>query len=421
MDRRISPRRLSGTVQPPPSKSVCHRALIAAALGSGVSRVFPVEPSADILATIRVLRAFGAGVLLEDGAAVVQGLAGRALPRAEADCGESGSTLRFCLPIAAALGTEASFFGSGKLPERPLTPYWEALPSKGISLDSKHLPLTVRGKLTPGRYCLPGNISSQFITGLLYALPLLDGPSEIVLTTELESAPYVDITLEVLAAYGIEVVKTPSGFSVPGPQRYKASDYRVEADYSAAAFFLTAGALSGEVTCLGLSENSMQGDRAIIPLLQKLGADIRREGGAVTVRASSLHGAEIDGGDIPDIVPILCVAAAAAQGETVIRHIKRLKIKECDRAAAMIDGLTRLGADIREEGDSLRIRGGVPLHGAVTEGWNDHRIAMCMAVAGLLCSGDTVIRGTECVKKSYPAFFEDYCMLGGKADVISLG
>lgn len=421
MDRIISPGRVSGTVLPPPSKSVCHRALIAAALGGGLSRVSPVEQSADILATIRVLRAFGAGIAVEGNVASVQGLAGKTAANAQADCGESGSTLRFCIPVAAALGIDTAFSGAGKLPERPLTPYVDIFPGKGVSLDRDSLPLRCSGKLLPGVYSLQGDISSQFITGLLFALPLLDGDSEIRLTTALESAPYVDITLEVLRACGVEVQRVPSGFLVPGRQRYLPVDYTVEADYSGAAFFLTAGALAGEVTCTGLPEGSLQGDRAIVPLLERFGAVVRRKGSSVTVSRAPLHAIEMDGADIPDIIPILCVAAAAARGETVIRHIRRLKIKECDRAAAIIDGLGRMGADIRQEGDSLCIRGGKPLHGAEVSGYNDHRIAMCMAVAGLICHGDTVITGTKCVQKSYPAFFEEYIRLGGKADVVGMG
>ncbi|MDD2955993.1 MAG: 3-phosphoshikimate 1-carboxyvinyltransferase [Oscillospiraceae bacterium] len=421
MDRTVSATALSGTIQPPPSKSVCHRALIAAALSDGCSRVSPIELSADISATIRVLEAFGAKIQIEDGVAAVRGIGGNPSLAALADCGESGSTLRFCVPIAAALGVQTEFSGSGKLPERPLTPYWDMLPGKGVTLSSDHLPLSCGGRLQPGSFSLPGDISSQFITGLLFALPLLDGDSEIRLTTPLESGPYVEITLAALERCGIRVQKTADGFFVPGRQRYQARDAAVESDYSNAAFWLTAGALSGRVVCHGLPEHSLQGDRAIVPLLQRFGAAVCRSGDDVFVQSAPLCGIEIDGADIPDIIPILCVAAAAASGETVIRHIRRLRIKECDRAAAMRQNLSALGADIREEEDALIIRGGKPLHGAVVSGFNDHRIAMCMAVAALLCSSPVTIIGAQCVQKSYPAFFEDYQKLGGMTDVVDLG
>lgn len=417
MNIQITPGPLRGTIYPPPSKSIAHRALICAALASGTSVISPVDTSKDMDATINALQAMGAKIIREGKTITVTGI--NAAPKqAQIDCIESGSTLRFLIPVAAALGISCYFTGSGRLPQRPLTPYFDVFPRKGAKLDSSFLPASCSGQLKPGTYQIPGDISSQFITGLLFALPILDGDSVILLSTPLESAPYIDLTLDVLKAFGVEIFREENRFVIPGKQSYSSQNFRVEADYSNAAFFLAAAALGSCVKLYGLSQNSLQGDKEILNALSCFGAFPIWNEGMVEMQNPVCHAAQICGQDIPDLIPILCVAAAAVPGQTVIRETRRLKIKESDRAAAMADCLTRLGAKIREEPNALVIDGGFPLHGGRVSSYGDHRIAMSMTIAAGLANAPVVIEGAQAVEKSYPGFFEDFKSLGGIAHVL---
>ncbi|MDD3192301.1 MAG: 3-phosphoshikimate 1-carboxyvinyltransferase [Oscillospiraceae bacterium] len=417
MDVRITPSRLRGEVCAPPSKSIAHRALICAALANQHSTVSPVDLSKDMDATIGALKAMGASIVRNGKEVRITGIS--APPQnAEIDCIESGSTLRFLIPVAAALGISCRFTGSGRLPERTIGPYFDAFLSKGVLLDRSFVPLQLSGSLQPGSYTLPGDISSQFITGLLFALPLLNGESAIHLSTALESAPYIDLTIDVLRKFGIKIHCQDSDFFIPGGQTYLPQAFSVEADFSNAAFFLTAAALGQDVTVSGLSVKSLQGDRKILEALSALGASASFNGDRVQMKRPICRPAEIDIRDIPDLAPILCVAAAAVPGRTVLHGTRRLKIKESDRAAAMIDCLTRLGARIWSEYDSLIIDGGTPLHGAVVSSYGDHRIVMAMAIAALLADGPIVIEQAQAVDKSYPGFFEDFKLLGGVVHVL---
>ena len=352
MNVRILPANLKGEVFAPSSKSVAHRALICAALANESSTVFPVDRSKDMEATIGALKTLGASIVRNDNGVTITGI-GKAPKQAKVDCIESGSTLRFLIPIAAAKGISCQFIGSGRLPERPLAPYVDAFERKGAHLVGKFVPSHLSGQLQPGAFILPGNISSQFITGLLFALPLLSKDSTITLSTPLESAPYVDLTIHVLREFGVHICWEKDKFTIPGNQKYLARKFQVEGDFSNAAFFLTAAALGNSVKVFGLSQNSLQGDRKILNILSALGAMPVQEKEFITVRQSVSRPTEIDGRDVPDLLPILCVAAAAVPGRTVIRGTKRLKIKESDRAAAMVDCLSRLGGQIREETDTL--------------------------------------------------------------------
>ncbi len=337
------------------------------------------------------------------------------------DCGESGSTLRFLIPVAAAGGRSVSFTGHGRLPQRPIGVYTDKLPLHGTKCFTTEggLPLTISGRLQSGAFEVRGDISSQFITGYLLALPLLEGESEIILTTPLQSAGYVDMTIDTMRAFGVRVEKTGRGWRIPGGQAYKARSFTVEGDWSQAAFFITAAALSGEITIDNLDISSFQGDKECVEIYSRLGADISfDEKGRLTVKRSDLQGIEINAENIPDMVPALSVAAALSSGTTVIKGAARLRIKECDRLAAITEGLTRLGADIRETEDGLIINGVDTLHGGSVEGRNDHRIVMSLAVASARCSGDIVISDMESINKSYPSFFEDMKKLGGKTNVI---
>lgn len=403
MTLRISPALLKGSITPPPSKSQAHRMLIAAALAEGESAVRNLDPSEDILATVGALEALGARcVLSEQGAAVTRrgGLETEAeLP--ELNCGESGSTLRFLIPVALALRGGGVFTGRGRLMERPLEPYFELFRQKGVQWKREEDRLLVRGALTPGIYRLPGDVSSQFVTGLLFALPLLPGDSRIELTTPLESRGYVDMTLEALERFGVSAEpKGESAFGVPGNQRYAPGEVTVESDYSQAAFYAAANFLGGSVDIMGLNPCSVQGDRAILPLAEEL-----KTGGEK----------DIDVSQCPDLVPALAVMAALRAGEvTRLSNAARLRMKESDRLDAMCTQLSGLGADVKQEADSLLFRGVARLRGGPADSRNDHRIAMALGVAAARCDGEIELSGAEAVGKSYPRFWEDYRRLGGK-------
>ena len=429
MDIRIYPGKLSGTVRVPPSKSVAHRALICASLAEGKSEIRGISGSKDMEATIGCMTALGASVRRTAPETVeVEGIGSRAgdgITGAGAvlDCIESGSTLRFLLPVAAALGAEASFEGRGKLPERPMTPLADEMKKKGVTFlpeGRDHLPFSIRGRLQPGIFEIPGNVSSQYISGLLFALPLLKEESEIRVRGKLESSGYVALTLKMIRDFGVRIEETDFGFRIPENQSYRAKDIEVEGDYSQAAFWLTAAACGSDLTVTGLREDSSQGDREALGILKRFGAGVAEADGNVTVtKTGSLRAADVNGRDIPDIIPVLSVAAACAEGTSVFSDVSRLRIKECDRLSAMADCLARLGVQTRETEDTLTVTGGMLQGGCSVSGYNDHRIVMSMAVAALCCRQPVVIRGAEAVAKSYPDFFYEFTRLGGRADVIT--
>lgn len=394
----IAPKKLSGDITPPASKSQAHRLMIAAALSEGVSVISRLSRSQDIDATLSCMTALGAaGQWLGEDTLRLEG--GRAGSGGILDCGESGSTLRFLIPIALAVQGKGVFKGKGRLMQRPQEPYFEIFREKGISYHQEGDTLTVEGTLTPGIYRLPGNVSSQFITGLLYALPLLPGDSQIRLTTALESAGYVDMTLEALRAFGVSVEQTDRGYNIPGNQKYIPRDMAVESDYSQAGFFFAAKGCGSDLNILGLNPLSAQGDRIVRDYMALLEAE-----GDVT----------LDVRECPDLVPPLAARAALRRGKTHIVNAARLRIKESDRLRSVTDVLTRLGADIVEEPEGLMITGKERLAGGEADAWGDHRIAMMAAVAAIGCDNAVTITGAENVRKSYPTFWEDYEALGGQ-------
>ena len=421
MRMRIMPGELSGRIDPViASKSWTHRALIAAALSEEPTILENIAPSADARATCHCLEAMGCRIRQKgEGLEIQPGppAAGEALM----DCGESGTTLRFLLPVAAVMGIRAVFTGRGKLAERPLSPLYEEMTDHGVRMSPQgRFPLRIEGKLTAGEYTLAGNVSSQFFSGLLTALPLADGDSRIRIEGELESAPYVEMTRQMLRRFGVRTEKEDGGFWIPGGQKYHSPGrVTVEGDWSGAAFWLAAGALSRQgVECGGLNMESAQGDRAILGLLREFGARIEEDGfGGVRVSRGTLKGIEIDAADIPDLVPILAVTAAFAEGETVIRHIARLRLKESDRVASVVALIRSLGGTAEAGENEMRIFGG-GLNGGVADACNDHRIAMAAAVAGTASWGPVEILGAEAVVKSYPGFFEVYRELGGVAEAV---
>lgn len=415
----------SGVVHTPPSKSLSHRAVICAALAEGRSVINHLGSSRDIEVTAGCMAALGARVTREDGGAdssgtkrlIVEGVRRPVSNGETLDCGESGTTLRFLLPLAALADRETRFTGQGRLMERPMEPFEAAFAAHGATLARTDGGLTVRGPLSPGRYELPGDVSSQFVSGLLFALPLLNGDSEIVMTSPLESASYVDLTLSCLRDFGIEIVNESYGrFVVRGGQSYRTGTYQVEGDYSQAAFFLVAGAFGAPVECRGLRPDSLQGDRRILELLQNAGVDVNRtpEGGLI-VRSPrhadgrlALRGQRVDVSDIPDLVPPLAAFMSVCEGESEIVNAARLRFKECDRLAAVTQELNALGANIRETQDALTITGVPELAGGEIRAWGDHRIAMMAAVAALCCRNPVTIDDPLCVRKSYPDFWADY-------------
>ena len=411
MDLTIYPSKLAGEVTPPSSKSQAHRALIAAALGGGISTISNLADSQDIQATRRCLSALGA--LVEDlgpGILRVHGL-GNSIPQAgpfpTLDCGESGSTLRFLIPAALLVQGGAAFTGRGRLMERPLAPYETLFREKGIGWGLENGVLTLdsgrgydRLALDPGEYRLPGNVSSQFITGLLFVLPLLEGDSDLVLTSPLESRGYVDLTLDVLNKFGVTVDPRENGFHVPGGQKYRAGDLAIEADWSQAAFWYAANHLGGQVDIRGLDQSSRQGDREVAAYCRKL------------ARPGEV---ELDVSQCPDLVPPLAAIAAVRAGTTRLTNAARLRMKESDRLASVTRALRAMGGQVEEHIDALTIHGVERLPGGcAVDCANDHRIAMMAAVCAASAGAPVKLLGAECVKKSYPEFWTHFQSLGGE-------
>ena len=406
----------SGTVFAPPSKSDVHRAVICAALSGGTCTVSPVALSEDIKATISCVEALGAKTSIKDNVLTVDGAGMFKNKTAALDCRESGSTLRFLIPVAAAGGVEATFTGMGRLPERPIGIYTDALPEKGVSCATEGgLPLTVSGQLKSGVFKIPGNVSSQFITGLLFALPLLNGDSDIILTSPIQSAGYINMTIRTMSKFGIEVDMTDRGWHVRGRQHYIPTDYTTDGDWSQAAFFLAMGAIGGEITVNNANIDSSQGDRRIAAILREFGADVHQDGGCITVKKAPLHSVTIDASQIPDLVPVLAVCACFAQGTTRIENAARLRIKESDRLASAAALLNALGGKVRELPDGLEITGVSRLEGGIANGFNDHRIVMSAAVCAACCAGDITCSDAWSINKSYPDFYNDYSLAGGSA------
>lgn len=408
MTLTITPSPLAGAVTPPPSKSQAHRYLIAAALAGGESVVRNVARSQDIQATVDCLAELGAEFDWAGDTVTVHGLGANAMSPLRRmayphlDCGESGSTLRFLIPIALALRGGGIFTGRGRLMERPQGPYEALLREKGIFWEQRDGVLTVQGLLEPGEYRLPGNVSSQFFTGLLYALPLLAGPSALIPTTELESEGYIHLTLEAMGRFGVDFPATmslPPQWHMPGGQTYAPADVRVEADWSQAGFWYAARLLGSAVEVTGMEEGSLQGDAAVAQY------------------ATELMGpgdVEIDVSQCPDLVPPLAAMAALRAGRgTRLVNAGRLRIKESDRLTAVAQTLNALGAQVTEGPDFLEFQGVEALTGGTVDSFNDHRVAMMVAIAATKSVGAVTLTGAEAVAKSYPDFWEEYERLGG--------
>ncbi|MHA5219446.1 3-phosphoshikimate 1-carboxyvinyltransferase [Dysosmobacter sp. Phy] len=443
MDLQITPKKLSGTVTPPPSKSQAHRLAIAAVLSNGISTVRGVAMSQDVEATLRCLTALG-GRWRETAPGVLEitGTGGRRtgadLPLL--DCGESGSTLRFFIPIALAATGGGVFTGRGRLMERPQGPYFDLFREKGIFFEQKDGVLTVRGRLTPGEYRLAGNVSSQFFTGLLFALPLLEGDSVLIPTTRLESVGYINMTREAMALAGVRTQwREGSTLFIPGNQRYQPLEAAVEADWSQAAFWYAAQGLGNAVTIAGLNPKSIQGDRVMAsfaemlrgePLHGGVTAPIWGPASAAPARPDRqiparpgwstpcVGSVSLPLTHCPDLAPPLAAWGALLNGDLYLKDAGRLRIKESDRLATITAALRALGADVTEEPERLIIIGKPSLPGGTVDCAGDHRIAMMAAIAATGCTGPVTLLGAECVKKSYPDFWEVYQSLGGEIHVL---
>ena len=413
MERLISPSRASGTIAAIPSKSDAHRLLLCAALADAPTEIVVGEGelSADIHATMACIEALGGQVTATSDTLRVTPIDRATLTSpVTCDCGESGSTARFLLPIAAVLGERATvtLVGHGRLPERPFAPLCSTLRAGGAVVDRDLLPITVRGPLRAGEHRIAGDISSQYITGLLLALPLCEAYSRLTLTSPLQSRGYVDMTLSTLARFGICVEANETGYSVPAAPYRSPGRIVADGDWSNAAFWLCAGAISGTITMTGLTSHSCQGDRRVVDVLRSFGAQVSTAGDTVTVSPAPLRGITLSVADIPDLVPVLAVVAALADGETRFTDAARLRLKESDRLASVTALITDLGGQARIEGDTLIITGRPALDGGSTDSANDHRIAMAAAIAALGCTAPVHLTGAEAVAKSYPAFWRDY-------------
>lgn len=420
-DVKFSPFVPNGTVNVPPSKSDVHRAIICAAMANGVSRISPVALSNDIKATIGCIKALGADAVLENNVLTVDGTNMYKNKTALLDCGESGSTLRFFISIAAVGNINATFVGKGKLPQRPIGIFTEALPKAGTVCKTEGgLPLEIKGQLKSGIFEIPGNVSSQFITGLLLALPILEGDSEIILTSPLESVGYIAMTIRTMKQFGVNIQATEKGWHIKGGQSYKTCDYTTDGDWSQAAFFMVLGAIGSKVTVKGVAKDSTQGDKKCAEILARFGAKVTQLDNEVTVEKGKLKAITIDASQIPDLVPVLSVCAAFAEGTTKIINAERLRIKECDRLKATAELLNNLGGKVKELSDGLEITGVSSLKGGNVNGYNDHRIVMSAAVCAARSDEDITATFAMSINKSYPDFYIDYNSIGGKANVLDL-
>lgn len=417
MNLSIKPAKLCGAIAAIPSKSDAHRLLILAALSGGETRLVMPQRSEDIDATIRCLRALGAQIEIVPDGVRVRGIT-KPAEDPLLDCGESGSTFRFLLPVAAALCERARFTGTGRLPERPIGELVRTMREHGVSFSSEHLPFTIEGRLAGGDFNLPGDVSSQYLTGLLLALPMLREPGSITLTTRLESAAYVDITLHALKRFGVEIASKDGTYFLAAKRRPKSpGELRVDGDWSNAAFFLAAGAIGAPVCVRGLDPDSPQGDKAILRMLAGFGAKITPSADSIWVSPAPLKGCVIDVSETPDLLPALAVLGACASGETRLVNASRLRLKESDRLSSVAAMLRALGGEVTELPDALVIRGG-ELTGGEVDCYRDHRVAMAAATASVRCREHVRVLGADAANKSYPAFYTDFNRLGGQAYVV---
>lgn len=410
MNVQIRPSKPFGSIVIPPSKSIAHRAIICACLAEGVSVLNNIDTSEDMHATISAMECIGAKVTRDGKSLTIRGVNNQIkLIDKEINCIESGSTLRFLIPLLSLANEKVTFVGRNRLLHRPQSIYQKLYDERNIPFTHTAEKIEVEGALKSGLYELDGDVSSQFITGLLFTLPLLDGDSTIKIKAPFESKSYVDLTLQTLADFGVHLeFKDDLTLFIKGNQSYQAREYSVEGDFSQFAFFAALGAIKGEVECLGMRHDSLQGDKEIVDILMRMNANITEIENGYKISQSKLKATQIDLANCPDLGPILCVLSMYAQGQTHIINASRLRIKESDRIASMEEELAKFGVSIRSTENELFIEGGKDfMCTSDLSGHKDHRIAMSLSIASACNLSETMITGAECVNKSYPAFFED--------------
>lgn len=408
----ITPNKFNGKISAIASKSIAHRLLICAAFSDGQTQIRCENLNNDILATVDCLKSLGADITYAEKHFNV--IPVKNIPSSPVlDCKESGSTLRFLLPVVCAITNSATFIMSGRLPERPLSPLKEELEAHGIQFSYKSKnEFAVNGKLSSGNYSIRGNVSSQFISGLLFALSLLDGNSILEVTENIESAPYIDMTLDALKQFGVDIEGREQRFLINSNKYTTKSKLEVEGDWSNAAFMLCAAALGSDVEVDNLNINSKQGDKKIISILESFGANVNISETSIRINGSNLKATEIDATNIPDLVPVIATVATVASGTTKIYGASRLVLKESNRLFTTFDMLSSLGADVELVDDGLIIHGKEKLSGGIVSSHSDHRIAMSAAIASIICQNDVTILDAEAVNKSYPDFWNDVTALG---------
>lgn len=418
MISKITPRLITGKISSISSKSHIHRCLICSAFCKEQTQIiFNGNLSDDILATINCLKSLGAKINFDKNSILVEPIT-YTNNNPILDCNESGSTLRFLLPVASALNCNATYKGCGKLPTRPIKTIIDELKLHGINFSSDHLPLTTSGKIKGDVFTLDGSVSSQFLTGVLLSLPILDG-GKVALTTPLTSKSYIDLTCQTLKQFGIEVDISKNEYVVESCYKYKSpKTIYADGDWSNSAFFLCCGAISESINITGLNLQSPQGDKKIIDILRQYGADISFKNDSINVFRKDKNALNVDATDIPDLVPIISVLASVANGESVIANVDRLKFKESDRIRSTLDMINSLGGNARFEDNKIKIIGKESLDGGNVCGYNDHRIVMSSAISSCVCKKEVTITDANAVNKSYPKFFEDFNFLGGNAHVI---
>ena len=410
------PARIGGTVSAPPSKSMAHRAVLCSALAKGTSHIENLEFSKDISATLAAAGQLCARVESGPADVLVEGLGHFRPVFGPVDCCESGSTLRFLIPLASLTGQSITFVGRGRLMERPQSVYETLYREQNLHFEQANGQLTVAGSLRSGEYTLAGNVSSQFISGLLFALPLLAGDSTLHLIPPVESRSYIEMTRAAQAAFGVTSHwLDDTTLCIPGGQQYHPRDYIVEGDYSQAAFLAVLGAVKGGITLTGLAAETLQGDAAILDILRRCGAKFTRTEAGLVFEQAPLHGVDIDLANCPDLGPVLMVLGLLCEGTTVIRNAERLRIKESDRIAAMEAELRACGGVLSSEGGTITVQGCKPrLHApeAPLSGHNDHRVVMSLTVLALAADIPLAINEAEAVQKSWPHFFDALKPLG---------
>ena len=410
------PARIGGTVSAPPSKSMAHRAVLCSALAKGTSHIENLEFSKDISATLAAAGQLCARVESGPADVLVEGLGHFRPVFGPVDCCESGSTLRFLIPLASLTGQSITFVGRGRLMERPQSVYETLYREQNLHFEQANGQLTVAGSLRSGEYTLAGNVSSQFISGLLFALPLLAGDSTLHLIPPVESRSYIEMTRAAQAAFGVTSHwLDDTTLCIPGGQQYHPRDYIVEGDYSQAAFLAVLGAVKGGITLTGLAAETLQGDAAILDILRRCGAKFTRTEAGLVFEQAPLHGVDINLADCPDLGPVLMVLGLLCEGTTVIRNAERLRIKESDRIAAMEAELRACGGVLSSEGGTITVQGCKPrLHApeAPLSGHNDHRVVMSLTVLALAADIPLTINEAEAVQKSWPHFFDALKPLG---------